>query len=126
MIFSEIYLYFIDWENTNPKEDFDTQKPKQASAEIVQNDPSLFKQNIKYEKPPDILTHRPATPETPRIENRKLAAQSSVLSDDGSITSEMSGHDSESIYETIRVFTPKKQRKLIILISCFLHFFLLI
>jgi hypothetical protein len=43
-----------------------------------------------------------------------LGAQASVISDDGSTTSEMSGHDSESIYETIRVFTPKKQGKLIL------------
>jgi hypothetical protein len=76
-----------------------------------------LKQNVKYEKPPNIYTHRPVTPEIARIQNRKLVAQSSVISDDGSITSEMSGHDSESIYETIRVVTPKKQRKLIILIS---------
>ncbi len=41
------------------------------------------------------------------IENRRLRAEPSVLSDDGSITSEMSGHDSESIYETIRIVTPK-------------------
>lgn len=100
----------IDWENANPKENFDIQNPKQASAEVVKNDPSLFKQDVKYEKPPDIFTHRSITPETPQIGNRKLGAQASVLSDDGSITSEMSGHDSESIYETIRVFTPKKQQ----------------
>ena len=71
---------------------------------MVASDPSLFRQNVKYEKPPEIYTHRPATP---RIENRKLAAKTSVVSDGGSTTSEMSGHDSESIYETIRIFTPK-------------------
>jgi len=110
-------LYFADWENANSKEDVVDPTPKQASAEIVTSDPSLFKQDVIYEKPPNIFTHRPVTPETPRIENRKLTAEPSVLSDDGSTTSEMSGHDSESIYETIRVFTPKKQCKLIILIS---------
>lgn len=67
----------------------------------------MFRQDVRYERPPNILTHRPVTPEAPRIENRKLPMQTSVLSDDGSITSEMSGHDSESIYETIRVIKPK-------------------
>jgi hypothetical protein len=45
--------------------------------------------------------------------NRKLGryARQESESEHGSTTSEMSGHDSESIYETIRVFTPKKQRK---------------
>lgn len=75
--------------------------------EIVAADPSLFRQNVRYERPPNILTHRPVTPEAPRIENRKLPMQTSVISDDGSITSEMSGHDSESIYETIRVLKPR-------------------
>jgi hypothetical protein len=77
----------------------------------VTTDPSSLQQNVKSEKPPDIHTHRPPTPQ---IQNRKLAAQPSVVSEDGSTTSEMSGHDSESIYETIRVFTPRKQRRLIV------------
>ncbi len=105
-------MCFIDWENANSKEDSEDQKPKQASAKLVTTDPSLFKQDFKSEKPPNIYTHRPVTPETPRIENRKLGGEPSIISDDGSTTSEMSGHDSESIYETIRVFTPKKQGKL--------------
>ncbi len=124
MFFSKNVFYFIDWENTNTKEEFENQKPKQAAAELVANDPLLLKQDIKYEKPPNILTHRPVTPETPRIENRKLGAEPSILSDDGSTTSEMSGHDSESIYETIRVFTPKKQGQLIIQISALSGFYL--
>ncbi|CAF1422602.1 unnamed protein product [Adineta steineri] len=95
-----------NWENTNAKEVFNEQQPKKASAEIVSHDSSVTKQEVKYESPPDIYTHRA---ETPVVQNRSLAAQESVLSEDGSITSEMSGHDSESIYETIRVFTPKKQ-----------------
>ncbi len=106
---SPFWIVNIDWENVNAKEDFDNQKPKQASSAIVTNDESLSQQEVKYEKQPDIYTHRP---ETPRIQNRMLGAQASVISDDGSTTSEMSGHDSESIYETIRVFTPKKQGKI--------------
>ena len=48
-------------------------------------------------------------PEVPQ--KRKLGGYTRIISEDerGSTTSEMSGHDSESIYETIRVFTPKKQ-----------------
>jgi hypothetical protein len=54
-----------------------------------------------------VIEQRP--PEIPQ--NRKLGGYTRVVSTDerGSTTSEMSGHDSESIYETIRVFTPKKQ-----------------
>ncbi len=51
--------------------------------------------------------------------NHKLGAnfhQLSDTNDKNSTSSELSGQDSESIYETIRVFTPKKQCKLIILI----------
>ncbi len=98
---------FVDWENANTKEDFNDQDPKKASAEIVTNDPAVFEQNVRSEKPPEIYTHRPVTPELPLIENRRLRAEQSILSDDGSTTSEMSGHDSESIYETIRIVTPK-------------------
>ncbi|UJR09262.1 hypothetical protein I4U23_013508 [Adineta vaga] len=94
-----------NWENVNAKEDLNDQKLKQAAAEIVKNDPSISKQEVKYEKPPDILTHEPP----PTDKNRKLGGNGSDDSDDDSTTSEMSGHDSESIYETIRVFTPKKE-----------------
>jgi len=104
---SDDFDFLVDWENANANEDFKNQDPKKASAEIVANDPSVFEQNVKSEKPPDIYTHRPITPETPLIENRKLRAEPSIQSDDGSTTSEMSGHDSESIYETIRIVTPK-------------------
>lgn len=97
----------IDWENTNAREDFNRQPAKQASAEIVAADPSLFRQDVRYERPPNILTHRPITPEAPRLENRKLPMQTSIRSEDSSSTSEMSGHDSESIYETIRILKPK-------------------
>jgi hypothetical protein len=106
-----LIFFFLDWESANAKEDFDNQKPNQASTEIVATDPLLFRQEVKSAQPPNILTHRPITPEPPRIENQQLRAEQSILSDDGSTTSEMSGHDSESIYETIRVFTPRKQRK---------------
>ncbi|CAF5079768.1 unnamed protein product, partial [Rotaria sp. Silwood1] len=98
-----------NWENVNVKEDIGDQNPKKASSEIVINDPSLFEQDVKYEKQPNIYTHRPVSPDIPRVQNKKLGKQSSIISDDGSTTSEMSGHDSESIYETIRVFTPRKQ-----------------
>ncbi|CAF3299745.1 unnamed protein product [Rotaria sp. Silwood2] len=98
-----------NWENVNLKEDFDDQNPKKASSAIVANDTSLFQQDVKYEKQPNIYTHRPVSPEILHVENKKLGKHSSIISDDGSTTSEMSGHDSESIYETIRVFTPRKQ-----------------
>ncbi|CAF3441613.1 unnamed protein product [Rotaria sp. Silwood1] len=98
-----------NWENVNVKEDIGDQNPKKASSEMVINDPSLFEQDVKYEKQPNIYTHRPVSPDIPRVQNKKLGKQSSKISDDGSTTSEMSGHDSESIYETIRVFTPRKQ-----------------
>ncbi len=104
-------FFSVDWENVNSKEDLDNKKPKPAAAELITTDPSLLQQNVKYEKPPDIFTHRPPTPPT---QNQKLGARASASSDDGSTTSEMSGHDSESIYETIRVFTPKKQRRFFI------------
>ncbi|CAF1184354.1 unnamed protein product [Rotaria sordida] len=98
-----------NWENVNVDENFNDQNPKKASSAIVTNNPSLLQQDVKYEKQPTIYTHRPVSPEIPRIQHKKLGRQSSVISDDGSTTSEMSGHDSESIYETIRVFTPRKQ-----------------
>ncbi len=82
----------------------------------MRSDPALFQQEVKYEQPPSIFTHRSVTPVIPRVETRKLAAAASIISDDGSTTSEMSGHDSESIYETIRVFTPKQQCNFIQLI----------
>lgn len=105
-------------------------------------DPSLLNQDVVYEKPPNIFTHRPPTPVKPREEepkfvcnlrsfcsersvfrcsmirvviedSRKLPAYTRMEREDdhGSTTSEMSGHDSESIYETIRVLTPRKQCK---------------
>ncbi|CAF0842388.1 unnamed protein product [Adineta ricciae] len=95
-----------NWENATTKADLDGQEPKRASAEVVDNDPSINKQGVKAQDPPNVLTHRP---ETPQGGNRKLGGRGSDLSDDGSTISEMSGHDSESIYETIRVLTPKKE-----------------
>ena len=80
----------------------------------------MFEQDVKYEAQPNIYTHQPVTPETLQVQNRKLDVQQSTLSDDGSTTSEMSGHDSESIIETVRVFTPRERRNLlkIIFLRC--------
>ncbi|CAF1004012.1 unnamed protein product [Rotaria magnacalcarata] len=98
-----------NWENASVKENFNNQNQTKAAAEIVNNDPALFKQNVKYEKQPNIYTHRPVIPEILRIPNRKLGGKTPLTTDEGSTTSEMSGHDSESVYETIRVFTPRPQ-----------------
>ena len=94
-----------NWEHADPKENLKNQETKKALTAIEPADPSISKQNIQTTNPPPIFTHRPITP---IIETHKLAAKASLTSESGSITSEMSGHDSESIYETIRVFTPKK------------------
>lgn len=94
-------LLSIDWENANAKDMFINQDVQKASSKVVTDDPTLFRQDVTYEKQPDIYIHRPTTPVIPLI-----------LSDNASVTSEMSGHDSESIYEAIRVFTPKIQSEL--------------
>lgn len=92
------------------KEDFNNQNVNKASAEIIKNDPSLFK-HVKYENQPNIYTHQPVIPEILNTKTKKLGRKASITTDDASITSEMSGHDSESIYETIRVLTPRKECK---------------
>ena len=109
------FFFVLDWENATAKADLDGQEAKRASAEVVDNDPSINKQGVKTQDPPNVLTHRP---ETPQGGNRKLGGRGSNLSDDGSTISEMSGHDSESIYETIRVLTPKKEGKFCQSSSC--------
>ena len=116
--FHGAFPFVSDWEKTNPMSaanDPENQKENQrASSEIVASDPSVFKQNVKYEAQPNIFTHRPPTPVKPREPEEPIfVANTQVESEEehGSTTSEMSGHDSESIYETIRVFTPRKQRE---------------
>lgn len=115
--------YFLsDWEKTDPiagsGDPAGGGSNQRASSQVVAPDPSLARQNIKYEAQPNIYTHRPPTPVKPRFVLTVFASSeldglcnSAIVSEDdrGSTTSEMSGHDSESIYETIRVFTPKKQ-----------------
>jgi hypothetical protein len=121
-----IQSFSIDWEKTNPIQHDDVSSnlqnknlldnrlrsnTKQATAEIVASDSILFQQNVKYEKQPNIHTHRSEerNDESSNRQQKPLATRlPSVSDDDESTTSEMSGHDSESIYETIRVFTPKK------------------
>ena len=110
--------FVSDWEKTNPMSaanDPENQKENQrASSEIVASDPSVFKQNVKYEAQPNIFTHRPPTPVKPREPEEPIFVPNTQVESEeehGSTTSEMSGHDSESIYETIRVFTPRKQRE---------------
>jgi hypothetical protein len=68
---------------------------KQATARHITNDSLLFQKNVKYEK-----------------QGRNFR-QISDNNNNNSTSSELSGHDSESIYD---VFTPKKQCKLIIII----------
>jgi hypothetical protein len=133
-----IQSFSIDWEKTNPIQHDDVSSnlqnknlldnrlrsnTKQATAEIVASDSILFQQNVKYEKQPNIHTHRSEerNDESSNRQKKPLATRlPSVCDDDESTTSEMSGHDSESIYETIRVFTPKKQCKSIVRISFFI------
>ncbi|CAF3464761.1 unnamed protein product [Rotaria socialis] len=98
-----------NWEKASVNENFNNEDPKKAASEIVINDPSLLNQNVKYEKQPNIYMHRPVIPEVRRIPNRKLGGKMSRRTDEDSTTSEMSGHDSESVYETVRVFTPRRQ-----------------
>ncbi|CAF2788588.1 unnamed protein product [Rotaria sp. Silwood2] len=80
-----------------------------TSRQIVTSGTSLFQQDVENEKQQNIYSYRPVSLEILHFENKKLRKQLSIISDDGSTTSEMSGHDSESIYETNRVFTPRKQ-----------------
>ena len=120
--------FLSDWEKTDPiagsGDPAGGGSNQRASSQVVATDPSLARQNIKYEAQPNIYTHRPPTPVKPRFVltlfasseldflcNSTVVIEKRAVSEDdrGSTTSEMSGHDSESIYETIRVFTPKKQ-----------------
>ncbi|CAF0982954.1 unnamed protein product [Adineta steineri] len=70
--------------------------------------PLLFRQNIKNEQQSKVQQDHPISSNL----NKKLAIKHhSKLSNDmiSFTTSEMSGHDSETIYGTIPVFIPKQQ-----------------
>jgi hypothetical protein len=69
---------------------------KQATARHITNDSLLFQKNVKYEK-----------------QGTNFRQISDDNNNNNSTSSELSGYDSESIYD---VFTPKKQCKLIIII----------
>jgi len=98
----------------------------QATAKYITNDPSLLQKNVKFQEKPNIYIHQDNNQYSfnlnKKVINPKLGSNFHQISDNddnSSTISRLSEDDYASIYETTRVFTPKRQCKLIIIIIFF-------
>ncbi len=102
-----IFFFFSFSHRSSPTREF--------TAKYIIDDPSLLQKTVNYENQPDSYLYPLDNKYSPRP-NKKLTIkdhlQSSDDDADNAMASEMSGYDSESIDETIRVFTSKLQCKL--------------